>query len=121
RHGRSILCGASGLFLLAGFLYDAASHGWADAFAGGHDDVLTFPLPTLLFYGAAIVSGGWYIFPKAWYALRSLRPDMNLLMTVAVIGAVAINEWFEAASVTFLFALALLLESWSVGRARRAI
>jgi Zn2+/Cd2+-exporting ATPase len=37
------------------------------------------------------------------------------------LGAIALGEWFEAATVAFLFALALLLESWSVGRARRAI
>ena len=46
---------------------------------------------------------------------------MNLLMVVAVIGAAAISEWFEDATVAFLFAVSLLLESWSVGRARRAI
>jgi Cd2+/Zn2+-exporting ATPase len=46
---------------------------------------------------------------------------MNLLMLVAVIGAIGIGEWLEAATVSFLFALALLLERWSVGRARRAI
>jgi len=46
---------------------------------------------------------------------------MNLLMTVAVACAIAINEWFEAAAVAFLFSLSLLLESWSVNRARRAV
>jgi Cd2+/Zn2+-exporting ATPase len=121
RRGRDLLCALSGVFLALGFLYDSYSHGWMDALSGGHDSIGTFPLPTLVFYIAAIVAGGWFIFPKAVFAARKLRPDMNLLMTVAAIGAAVINQWFEAASVTFLFALALLLESWSVGRARRAI
>lgn len=59
--------------------------------------------------------------PKAWLALRRLRPDINLLMVVAIVGAIAIDEWFEAATVAFLFALSLALEAWSVGRARRAV
>jgi Cd2+/Zn2+-exporting ATPase len=69
----------------------------------------------------AIVAGVWLVLPKAWGAIRRMQPDMNLLMTVAVVGAVVIGEWFEAAAVAFLFSLSLLLESWSVGRARRAI
>lgn len=74
-----------------------------------------------LLFGSAIATGMWLVLPKAWGAIRRLQPDMNLLMTVAVVGAVAIGEWFEAAAVSFLFSLSLLLESWSVGRARRAI
>ena len=73
------------------------------------------------FYLAAIGFGVRFVAPKAWYSFRSLRPDMNLLMVVAVTGAVLIGELFEGATVAFLFALSLLLESWSVGRARDAV
>src|SRR3546814_14525398 len=72
-------------------------------------------------YAFAIGFGVRFVLPKAWFAARRLRPDMNLLMVIAVIGAVGIGELFEAATVAFLFALSLALESWSVGRARRAI
>lgn len=72
-------------------------------------------------FAAAILIGLWVVLPKALLAVRRLRPDMNLLMTVAVVGAVALGDWLEAATVSFLFALSLALESWSAGRARRAI
>jgi Cd2+/Zn2+-exporting ATPase len=68
-----------------------------------------------------MIAGLGLVLPKAWRSLISLRPDMNLLMSVAVLGAALIGEWFEGATVAFLFALSLLLESWSIRRARRAI
>jgi Cd2+/Zn2+-exporting ATPase len=79
------------------------------------------PPLVILFYLGGIVAGVWQVFPKAWRAAVNMRPDINLLMTVAVVGAAAIGEWFEAATVAFLFSVSLVLESWSVGRARRAI
>lgn len=72
-------------------------------------------------YLAAILLGARFVVVKAWYAARNLRPDINLLMVIAVAGAVGIGEWVEGATVAFLFALSLALEGWSVGRARRAI
>ena len=72
-------------------------------------------------FAAAIVAGGWFILPKAFRALRRFALDMNVLMTVAVIGAAAIGEWSEGAAVAFLFALSELLEAFSLNRARRAI
>ena len=72
-------------------------------------------------FAVAIVAGAWFIVPKAIMSAKRLRPDMNLLMTVAVLGALGIGEWSEGAAVTFLFALSELLESYSVARARRAI
>jgi Zn2+/Cd2+-exporting ATPase len=74
-----------------------------------------------LVFAAAIVSGAWFILPKAIRAARRFSPDMNLLMTIAIAGAAAIGEWSEGAAVAFLFALAELLESFSVARARKAL
>lgn len=70
---------------------------------------------------AAIVTGGALVLPKALRSLRTFSLDINVLMIVAVAGAVAIGEITEGAAVVFLFSLSELLESWSVGRARRAI
>jgi Cd2+/Zn2+-exporting ATPase len=81
------------------------------------------PLPWFVIaaYALSVGCGGRYVGVKAVYAAKLLRADINLLMVIAVAGAIAIGEWFEAATVAFLFALSLLLESWSVARARRAV
>jgi Zn2+/Cd2+-exporting ATPase len=67
------------------------------------------------------VSGGWFIAPRGLRAARSGVLDMNFLMTLATVGAVGIGEWSEGASVMFLFAVAQLLETYSMDRARNAI
>ncbi len=72
-------------------------------------------------YALATLAGGLLVFPAAFKALQKARLDMNVLMTVAVTGAWLVGEGAEGAAVVFLFALSELLESWSVGRARRAI
>ena len=79
------------------------------------------PLLEKTAYALAIVFGVRHVIAKAFYALRRLRADMNLLMVVAIIGATIIDEWFEAAAVSFLFSLSLAIESWSIGRARHAV
>ncbi len=77
--------------------------------------------PAALAYVLSIAAAWRYVLPKAWSSLRRLRLDMNVLMTVAVIGAVGLGEWLEGAAVAVLFAISHLLETWSVTRARRAI
>ena len=113
----------SGMSVLAGFalhVWLAGGFGEALRLLAGHAGQPT-PIPEMIAYGLAIAFGARYVVVKAWYAARTLRPDIHLLMVIAVSGAIGIGEWFEAATVTFLFALSLVLESWSVGRARRAI
>ncbi len=123
RRGRTVLTAASGIFTLAGFLVHVWIAGGVRAALGAEGMGLAHevPLASQVLYGLGILAGAWYFLPKAWHAARRLRPDMNLLMTVAVAGAVGIGEWFEAATVAFLFAVSLALESWSIGRARHAI
>ena len=118
--GRAASTAISGALIAAGFVVHGLADGWHAAITGSDGSFATSPVPTLLYLAAAI-AGGWFVVPKAWRALLRLRPDMNLLMTVAVVGAILIQQYFEAATVAFLFALSLLLESWSVGRARNAV
>ncbi|OIR07482.1 putative cadmium-transporting ATPase [mine drainage metagenome] len=70
---------------------------------------------------AAMLAGGWFLLPKAWNSLRRLRPDINLLMVLAVVGAATIGDWAEGASVIFLFGVAEWLEGWADRRSHRAI
>lgn len=123
RRRRMVLTSSSGLALLAGFAAHAWMAGNLTAAIGSEGAGLAAPVPfaARVLYVIAILAGVWTVLPKAWFALKRLRPDMNLLMTIAVLGAVGIGEWFEGATVAFLFALSLALESWSVGRARRAV
>jgi Cd2+/Zn2+-exporting ATPase len=69
----------------------------------------------------SIATGGLGTLKKGWIALRTFTLNINFLMSVAMIGAISIGEWPEAAVVIFLFALAELIETLSLERARNAI
>jgi len=78
-------------------------------------------LVTILLYAAAIVLSGYKPIKSAWYAIKSKSLDMNVLMSSAAIGAALIGEWFEGATVVFLFALGTALQTSSLERTRRSI
>jgi Cd2+/Zn2+-exporting ATPase len=78
------------------------------------------PLAWLPFV-AAVGLAGTQTARRAWTSLTARRLDMHVLMMVAVVGAVALGEWAEGASVVFLFALAQILEARAMERARGAI
>lgn len=69
----------------------------------------------------SIIAGVVILAPGAIRGLKKRELDMNVLMLISVTGAVAIGELHEAAMVVFLFALAHMLEEFSMDRARRAV
>ncbi len=74
-----------------------------------------------LFYIPIIVIGGIPIYKKAFTSLRAKTIDIDLLMVIAVIGAMIISYWEEAAEIIVLFTLAELLEAFSMDKARQSI
>lgn len=90
--------------------------------AGGGFNVLTpwtWAASTLFLAAAALAARD-----PLRHARRSLRAralDINVLMVIAVVGAVGLGEFFEAAMVVWLFGISEWLESRTVARARRAI
>ncbi len=123
RHGRTITTVASGVLSFTGLAVHTLLAGGVLAALGAEEQGVAYHVPpsARVLYLLAVLAGLWGTLPKAWRAARRLRPDMHLLMTVAVVGAIGIGQWFEAATVAFLFSFSLALESWSVVRARRAV
>ncbi len=76
---------------------------------------------SVLFYSAAILSGGIYVSKKGVRSLLNLQLDINFLMCVAAIGAACIGEWLEGATVILLFLFAQLLETYTLDKARNAV
>jgi Cd2+/Zn2+-exporting ATPase len=103
---RQLLVVASGVALAAGLLLQRV--GWPVLFVRAA-------------FAVAILSGGIYTARRAWAATRVMSLDINVLMLVAVAGAIAIGQWSEGATVAFLFAFAQILEARSMDRARHAI
>lgn len=74
----------------------------------------------LLMIAAAVVAG-YPIAISAWQALRIQMISIDLLVVVAAIGALFINNYWESAAVTFLFALGKALEQATMNRTRKAL
>ena len=104
RDRRAVLTLVSGALIVAGFAAEAVA-----------------PAASPWLFAAAMVAGGAYVARAALFSLRARQVDMNVLMTLAAIGAAAIGQWSEAGLVTFLFSLGTVLQVHTLERTRRAI
>jgi Zn2+/Cd2+-exporting ATPase len=104
REPRALLTLLAGVFAAAGFAAEALA-----------------PAAAPWLFAAAVASGGAFVARAAFFSLRARQVDMNVLMTLAVVGAAAIDQWSEAALVTVLFGLGTLLQTATLEHTRRAI
>lgn len=103
---RGLLVLSSGLFALAGVL---------SYFLNGS------PMLTNSFWLVAAAIAGSDVASRAWYALRAGHVSIELLVTIAAVGALFIGEFWESAAVTFLFLLGGYLEARTLARTRSAL
>lgn len=75
----------------------------------------------IVLFAASSAAGLPLCLLRAINAVRSRAIDMNVLMTIAIAAAMAIQQWGEAATVAFLFSIANILEALAMARTRRAI
>ncbi|GAB5550114.1 MAG: hypothetical protein SangKO_098740 [Sandaracinaceae bacterium] len=74
-----------------------------------------------LLYAVSYGFGGWYGARAGLESLRHRTVDIDLLMILAAVGALAIGAPFEGAMLLFLFSLSNTLQHVAIGRSRRAI
>lgn len=76
---------------------------------------------SLIFYVPSAVIGGHKVFKKAFFSLKNFNLNMNVLMTLAVIGAFIIGEFIEASAIVILFSIAHTIENFTLDKARDSI
>lgn len=78
-------------------------------------------IPIVALAVLAIILAGPPVLKKGWFALKSFTLNINFLMSIATVGALAIGAYPEAAMVIFLFGVAEMIEAYALDRARKAI
>jgi Cd2+/Zn2+-exporting ATPase len=79
--------------------------------------------PTLIFglYLVSYVTGGWFGVMASIDALKEKTLNVDLLMILAALGAAAIGQPAEGATLLFLFSLSNTLQTYAMDRSRKAI
>ncbi|KZX47761.1 heavy metal translocating P-type ATPase [Haloarcula sp. K1] len=121
---RALKTWVSGVFVAVGLLFEFLLAG-ANTQVGS---VFGSPLHAAdILFLIAVATGGQEILRSGYYSLKNRNLDIDLLMSIAILGALtaslAFGEalYFEAATLAFLFSVAELLERYSMDRARNSL
>ncbi|KAA0974391.1 cadmium-translocating P-type ATPase [Paeniglutamicibacter gangotriensis] len=129
-HGNWSVPIVSGLLILVSFGLKHVAGGawnttltpqwWLDAGAHSTHTTLVFTLADAFMIAGAVVAG-YNIVVKAINALLTKHIGIDLLVSIAAIGAIIIGNFWEAAAVTFLFAIGHALEAATMNKTRSAL
>jgi Cd2+/Zn2+-exporting ATPase len=123
RSRRAVATAVGGVVLLAGMVFEfpvAGERVVGSVLGTG------FSLADVLFLSAVALSGR-AIFRGGYRSARAFDLDIDLLMSIAVLGAIAASIgfgeslYFEAATLSVLFGIAELLEEYAMDRARASL
>ena len=130
RYGNWFIPIVSGLLIVVSFAVENLFGGtwnmtvgpqwWIDAGEHAHGSAEVFTLANAFMLAAAIVAG-YGIVVKAVRALLVKFISIDLLVSIAAIGATLIGNFWEAAAVTFLFAIGHALEAGTMNKTRAAL
>ena len=128
--GKWLVPALSGALIVASFLLERAIGGaanptlapqwWFDAGVHAAHTAGAFLLSDLLMLAAAVVAGRGIVV-KALRALSARVVGIDLLVSIAAIGAILIGNFWEAAAVTFLFSVGHALEAATLNKTRSAL
>jgi len=124
RSRRAIKTWISGVFTLLGLAFEFLLGGVNAELLAAAGVTLTIADGLFL---AAVVTGGQEIVRGGYYSLRNRNLDIDLLMSIAILGAITVSVGFgeslymEAATLAFLFSVAELLERYSMDKARNSL
>ncbi|WP_417508394.1 heavy metal translocating P-type ATPase [Microbacterium sp.] len=130
RHSNWFIPVVSGILILLSFGAEKLAGGganlaltprwWVHAGEHAHGSGDVFTLANALMIAAAVVAG-YGILLKALRALRVKFISIDLLVSIAAIGAIVIGNFWEAAAVTFLFSVGHALEAGTMNKTRAAL
>lgn len=83
--------------------------------------VLSVPLSTVFFLVGIVLGGSLPAKNGIAVLIKTRELDMNILMSIAVLGAAAIGEFEEAVTVVFLFSLGNALQGYTLDKTRRSL
>lgn len=72
------------------------------------------PVAVVAAFLLSIITGGWATFYQGSRSLVKFKFDINVLMIIALIGALSLGEWQEGAMIAFLFSLSNTLECGNI-------